>query len=155
MVPLHRPEVGQIKSCRGISTTIRKRSARYTKCSWFQCLGFPRGLEEAGFLVFWFLQLPVLNHLKQKNKKSRQGHHSNFEFLGCKRMQGSKRIVKQSKRKRKEKEEKGEGGWAPWGPWAPWAPPLSFSLSLFLFFDCFPILLDPSIRLQPRNSKFE
>ena len=54
VVPLHRPEVGQIKSCRGLSTIIRKRSARSTKWAWFQCLGYPRGLEEAGFLVFCF-----------------------------------------------------------------------------------------------------
>ena len=53
VVPLHRPEVGQIKSCRGLSTTIRKRSARSTKWTWF---GFPRGLAEARFLFFWFFQ---------------------------------------------------------------------------------------------------
>ena len=123
VVPLHRPEVGQIKSCRGLSTTIRKRSARSTKWAWFQCLGFPRGLEEAGFLVFWFLWFPVLKQL-QKKTKSRQGHHSRFKFLGCKKMQGSNRIGKQSKRKRK-RERGGVGG--PLG--APGlAPPLSCSL---------------------------
>ena len=46
-----------------------------------------------------------MTHLVKMNK-SRQGHHSNFEFLGCKRMQGSKTIGKQSKRKRKK-----ERGW--------------------------------------------
>ena len=155
VVPLHRPEVCQIKSGRGLSTTIRKLSARSTKWTWF---GFPRGLEEAGFLVFWFRRFPVLNQIVSgfsvflfvtninKNKNSRQGHHSNFEFHGCKRMQGSKIIGKQSKRKRKRER---------WGPGAPRGPgpPLSFPLSLFLFlFDCFPILLDPCILLQPRNT---
>ena len=65
VVPLHRPEVGQIESCRGLSTIIRKRSARSTKWTWF---GLPRGLEEAAFLFF---QFNVLNKLKQKAKKNK------------------------------------------------------------------------------------
>ena len=72
-------------------------------------------------------------------------------------MQGSKIIGKQSKRKRKRERGGPKGPRGPKGP----GPPLSlflflFSLSFFLFlFDCFPILLDPCIILQPRNSKFE
>ena len=135
VVPLHRPEVGQIKSCGRLSTTIRKRSARSTKWAWFQCLDFPMGLEKAGFLVLWFLQLPVLNQLQRKqNKQTRPS----LEFR-IRRLQENARIQKYWKiiKKKQETEERenterGEergGVEGPRGPKGPGAPLLSFPLS--------------------------
>ena len=121
VVPLHRPEVDLVKSCRGLSTTIRKRSARSTKWAWFQCLGFPRGLEEAGFLVFWFFRFPVLNQLQKKLKTSRQGHHSNSNFSVARECKDPKGLENNQ-----QKMEKREGGLGPLGPLG---PPLSFPLS--------------------------
>ena len=110
VVPLHRPEVGQIKSCRGLSTTIRKLSARSTKWTWF---GFPRGLEEAGFQFFRFFLLPALN-LFQQNKQNIQTRPS-LEFR-ISRLQENARIqknwktIKKKEEKRKRKRERGAQG---------------------------------------------
>ena len=146
VVPLHRPEVSQIKSCRGLSTTIRKRAPRDPQNGHgFSALVFQGVWRKLDFGFSGFSGFHSFEPISKKQRKqSRQGHHSNFEFLGCKIMQGSERIGKKSKGKRTRERA---GHWAPWGPWAP---------PLFIFlFDCFPIMLDPCTILQPRNSKFE
>ena len=109
--------------------TIRKRSARSTKWAWFQCLGFTRGLEEAGFLIFWFLWFRVLNQLERKQKIQTR---PSLEFR-ISRLQENARIQKNSKIIKK-KEEKREGG--PGALMDPGPPSLfsSFFLIVFLFF---------------------
>ena len=132
VVPLHRPEVGQIKSCRGLSTTIRKLSARSTKWTWF---GFPRGLAEARFLFFWFFQCPALNQFQKKQEIQAR---PSLEFR-ISRLQENARIqkhwktIKKKEEKRKRKRERG-GPRGPGAPRAPGPPSLFFSLSFPLFF---------------------
>jgi len=113
-----------------------------------------RGSWISVFLVFPVSSFEPISK-KTKNPDKAITRISNFSV--ARECKDPKELENNQKERGKEKEEKREGGpRAPWGPWAPWAPPLSFSLSLFLFlFDCFPILLDPCILLQPRNSKFE
>ena len=135
--------MGQIKSCRGLSTTIRKRSARSTKWTWFQCLGFPRGLEEAGFMVFCFCSVSSFEPISKKANWTRPS----LEFRISRLLENAR--IQKNLKTIKKKEEKREVGAL--GRLGPLGPPSLFS-SFFLIVSQFFWNLAFSCNREIRNS---